>query len=109
MTSYEILSLEAKGEEGNTSHSFLDIRTGPKFQVTLDSLLLLQLPCRAGTSCEEPRGQVRILHYRHLLRGNLVALNALCPAKKLPTRDMRIKHGLNELGLKEGEKQPVFR
>ena len=22
---------------------------------------------------------------------------------------MRIKHGLNELGLKEGEKQPIFR
>lgn len=44
MTSYEILSLEAKGEEGNMSHSFLDIRTGPKFWATLDSLLLLQLP-----------------------------------------------------------------
>lgn len=41
MTSYEILSLEAKGEEGNMSHSFLDIRTGPKLQVILDSLLLL--------------------------------------------------------------------
>ena len=33
----------------------------------------------------------------------------LRPAKKLPTRDMRLKHGLNELGLKEGEKQPIFR
>lgn len=109
MTSYEILSLEAKGEEGNMSHSFLDVRIGPKLQVILDSLLLLQLPCRAGTSCEESWGQVRILHYLHSLRGNLVALNASCPAKKLPTRDMRIKHGLNELGLKEGEKQPIFR
>lgn len=52
MTSYEILSLEAKGEEGNMSHSFLYIHTGPKLQVILDSLLLLHLPCRAGTSCE---------------------------------------------------------